>query len=944
MLHQIIYLRAGNGRNLLQKGNLAMGEGNKVFSFSQPVVTDEGYDFNFYNTYISQPKPSYVKISDLDKRETFTDNAYSYYVPQNGYPIFTKWLYIPREYAKDGRGTFLNYGLIGELGFYPCVYFETPSVDEVTDIDGNVYRTKINSKEEDVEYYKFRFSEMPGWLSSIEEDSLKWNSEYSFNNIGNWIIENNYQEKLQNAVAFCIRQLRVSPKEREFIIIRDTEINVRKWISAIEYAFPVSVALKLPFATRLTDCHKKGNLYFVDQNGKYLVTGRNDQKKVLAVIVGSDTRDPQTKNIHPLPNSEFLFLEDLNEYCADDYFDLIIKFDEAHYTFTQDFLSTSKINIEDLDMAALYKLYRYFNELKADNIDINELYINLLAAEKLNIVNIENFDLIDKYSKRLAFLSEHLNKREIVTFVAVVARIYKETAENVTISYFEEVYNNLYTVFSQIFHDGDTVTEKSLGELWNMVGNISKEFSKRLKEDLFSDKAMVNYTFKYHVTVAGQLRNQAEVEEEATTIKTLLKFYYNALVETEGAVLFGNGLKYVINGLYALYVIYGRGEIQYDDMVEIVELFSDTNINHQGMDLFRNINFNDTTFKDCLYKCTISSRTYDTAQDIKFECDCRTDYEEVEQFISQMYGAKKCPVTENELYKMLIGYANKYKKIKGNAFEYPCGLKFYEKIVLKSDNENRLKLLSQLQTVKPSLDDVSKAELYKLISEKVEYTFEKDDINLKLSNKLFELGFHSQKIDLLALYDLLRSYQPRSVTIFPKLADIYNAKCMSNMDVDYFVNLVGLLERLKLDIRIHVYLLALLITSNNPEFEITYITKLWKTPTLDNTPLFVALVKVVYDFTQMVNKKVKIEGYDVIFAGNDLSHPSVIDHFAQNFATVLRKIHSTLSEKEQKLFHRQFNKNEILLDYFKNNILTGELNKQEQTAQKPKGGGLFGRK
>jgi hypothetical protein len=944
MLHQIIYLRAGNGRNLLQKGNLALGEGNKVFSFSQPVVTEEGYDFNFYNTYISQPKPSYVKISDIDRRETFTDNAYSYYVPMQGAPIFIKWLYIPREYAKDGRGTFINYGLIGEPNYYPCVFFETPSVETATDIDGNVYNIKINSKAEDVEYYKFRFSEMPAWLSSLEEDSLARNSEYSFQNIGKWIIENDYQEKLQNAVAFVIKQLRAPLGEREFIIIRDNEDNVRKWIAAIEYALPLSVALRLPFATRLTDCHKKGNLYFVDQNGKYLVTGRNDQKKVLALIVGSDTRDTQTKNIHPLPNSEFVFLEELNEYCVENYFNLITKFDNEHYNFTHEFAATSKIDLDDLDMVSLYKLYRYFKEIEPNKIEIRTLYNHILQANKLNIINIENFGLVDQYSKRLAYLSEYLEKQEVVTFISIVAKIYKLTSETIDPEYFEIVYGNIYKVFTQIFHKGEVVTEKSLGELWKMVSEISDDFPTRLKADLFADKAMQNYAFVYHMAAEGQLRNQSEVDEEATTILTLLKFYYKSLTETEGAVLFGNGLKYVVNGLYALYVTHGQGEIQYDDMVEIVELFSDTEINPQGLELFRYIDFSDKTFKECVYKCTISSRTYDTAQDIKFECDCRTEFEQIEQFISQMLGAKKCPIDENELYKLLIFYATKYGKIKNNSFQYPCGLKFYEKMVLKADNEKRLQLADKIQSAKPSLDNAAKKELHKIMAEKIEYEYEKDNINIKLSNRLFELGYHSQRVDCLVLYDLIRNFQPRNNAVFAKLCEIYNGKSMANLNLDYFEKLVDLIEKSKLDVRVHIYILALLVTSNNAEFEAAYLSNLWKSSTSDGSILFVALVKTIYDFMQIINKKAKLEFYDPIFTGNDLSHHSIIKHFVENFASQLCKIHGTFSEKEQKYFHRNFNKNEILLEYFKNNVLTNQLELQEKTPQKPKGGGLFGKR
>lgn len=927
-LKQIIFLRAGNGRNIIQNGNLAMGEGNKIFSFSEELVKDKDvYDVHFYNTYVGTAKPFYIKISQIDKRESFTENSYSYYLPAKGQPVFIESRYIPREFAKDGRGTFINYGIVGQLDYYPCVYFDSPSLAVSRTVSGREYKIDITSKADDIEYYEYRYGEVPEYLEEINTDTLEMNSEYSFKNIGKFIKENGYEETLKNAVSFVIRQMKAPVLEKEFVIIRDTEMNIRKWIAAIGYALPISAALQLPFATRLNDCSKKGNLYFIDQHGRYLVTGRNEQKRVLALIVGAESRDPNTKTIRPLPFSEFSFLEDLAENCIDEYFDAITKFDMQHFNFCQDFLAGSSINAEELDMPALYNLYHFFENISNGPMDMRRLYLNLQTADRYNIINISNYEVLKKYVLSIDGNSvEELTRREFLKFLAIVNKIAYGVEGSYDSDLINTIYSNLYIILIRIFQNGEIITPEELIELWDIAASISESFRNSLKEHIFTEENICYFKFKYHLVTNGKLRDQVEAEAETVTILTLLRFYCDFLTES-GQEISKQGVKYVFDGLYALYITLGAGDIQYDELIEIIEEFSATEINQKGIELFREIKHDNEKFKDCVYKCTISSRTYENMDDILFECQCYNNFDDIEKFISQMLASKKCPVTEPELYKQMVDYAYKYKQIARSGmseeFIYPAGLKYFEKYVLRSEKAKSLEVIDKLSKLKPSLPEKSKMEIYQLIGERITYNYDKNNIDILLSNKLFDLGIHSPKIDLLVLFEMIRSYQSRNPSIFPKLSTIYNSKSIGDLEDSYFDNLIDAIKHQKMDTRVHVFILFMLTMSNNTAKTRDYVMRLWNVSVTDGFVLYSALVKTIIDFESYSKSKSKplLEYYKVIFDGTDLSHESVLKYFNATFSELLKLIYASLSEKEQKYFHRNFNKQDDLIEYFKKNII-----------------------
>ncbi|MDR0719584.1 MAG: hypothetical protein LBF78_08115, partial [Treponema sp.] len=344
MLNEIIYTRCGTGRDLLKKGAAVPNQGYKCHSCSEAIFSDGSVlDFQFLRTVAGIPHPF--------SEPGFVDDAYLYYVPEKGKPLFQNFHPIPD--SKGRAGNFISQIFVGDLGFYPCEAFGSRDWD-----------AKLKSEDY---YYGFR-EDAPPWL--IQRKTPLAPGKINFEAAGRFISQGR-SEILKAAVWFLFKQYALPPEDRKYLIIKDTTENIELWIAAIEYAFPPETACTIPFATRMTEAAAtggtRGNRYFIGANGLSAAsTEENPEKRLKAMIVGIDVRDQAVTTLRVLPAYPYCLLDGMQKtvlFEADDtigesYFSLITTFSESHKRFIA-FLSDIPGLKVSQDIISLYHAYRY---------------------------------------------------------------------------------------------------------------------------------------------------------------------------------------------------------------------------------------------------------------------------------------------------------------------------------------------------------------------------------------------------------------------------------------------------------------------------------------------------------------------------------------------------------------------------------------------------------
>jgi hypothetical protein len=313
MLNELIYTRCGTGRDILKNGAPQPGEGFKAHSCSEALFK-EGADLSFIRNIAA--------VSHPFKEPDFVEDAYLYYIPEKGGPLFENFHPIINSLGRPGN--FISQIFSGELQDYPCELFGSAAWD---------------AKEKGEEYYYGFKEKAPDFLPQ-RENPPKGN--ITFEKAGEFISQGR-AEALKAAAAFVFQQFAAAPEDRKYLVIKDTTENIELWIAAIGYAFPVKIACSIPFATRMADVTAtggtSGNRYAVNTKGFSCPIGEEGSKKRLKVIIaGIDLRDRNIGDLKSMPAYPYCILDgtqkkvlfEAPDVSTNSYYSTITRFDQEH--------------------------------------------------------------------------------------------------------------------------------------------------------------------------------------------------------------------------------------------------------------------------------------------------------------------------------------------------------------------------------------------------------------------------------------------------------------------------------------------------------------------------------------------------------------------------------------------------------------------------------------
>jgi hypothetical protein len=358
MFSELIYTRCRQGMDITKKGHQISSEGYKVYSCTHSIMEEGKVDIQYLVNAIQAKQP----YTDPD----FMDDAYLFYVPDSGESFFINFHPIHFDASVQGGyshrpGNFVNHALLGDFsGIYPYKMFQ----------DDVIWNAKTKG-----EAYYYETPPSDDGLP-VRGDIIDPPGKYKYEEIGAFISDGR-QEVLKKAVAFLIAQYNEEPEKRKYLIIKDdSSRNIELWISAIECAFSPKIASVIPFATRM-DKFTNINRYTV-KLGIYQpqmnLQDPNHKQRYRAMIIGLDERDKANVNmLRPLPNSPFVLLDGKQKQLAfecnvqNNYYKLIVKFDDEHNKFCGKFLQVFNIQEPSANIYELYDIFDMFNKPSLGN-------------------------------------------------------------------------------------------------------------------------------------------------------------------------------------------------------------------------------------------------------------------------------------------------------------------------------------------------------------------------------------------------------------------------------------------------------------------------------------------------------------------------------------------------------------------------------------------------
>ncbi len=474
MYSELIYTRCRHGIDILS-GRPISSDGFKVYSCSSSLMEGSNTDLQFlFNS--AQGKQPY-------NDPAFMDDAYLYFVPDNGDAFMVNFHPIPYDATAKGdyshrAGNFVNQILVGDYsGFYPFELFK----------DTAVWNAKARGE---AFYYENAPTALPA-RSDIGDPV----GQINIDDLAAFISDGR-QDALMAAVSFLISQYELPAESRKFLVIRDeSSENIELWIAAIEHAFSPRIAAAVPFATRL-DKFATANRYTVNQLGVYQtqinLQDPNQKQRYRAMIVGVDERDKtNTAAARPLANSPFVLLDGKEKHAAYEadtshrYYRLISAFDDAHQTFCREFLQMLDINVPSSEIYRLYDIYMALeNSAPLPNADTMAEMLAVLSKYRVfacsrlrNLYNHVTDDLP-------RFLQENLySALHIIKWLQTVAQIVGDHTAS------ERLTEIVCKVFAeQVFRKSDS--EGTFG-FWESIKN--SEFASRVAGYIVAPATLQNY-------------------------------------------------------------------------------------------------------------------------------------------------------------------------------------------------------------------------------------------------------------------------------------------------------------------------------------------------------------------------------------------------------------------------------------------------------------------
>lgn len=242
-----------------------------------------------------------------NKRVASTDQQtvdFVYFVPDIGSPMLgrvrNRTAVEEDEAAQqdvDARGCYIGEWLVGDLLNYPCEYFDSPFY--------------VADQRPIAAYYGDNPMPLQDPINDTDVPIGFVTREMAIS-----FAMDGRQQAIRTIICELIHQFEQPAASRKFIVIRDTEPNMRLWIAAIEFCLPLSVAKLISFETSVKKIKETTDTgYYVQKTtGQSAPDNINDpslERRAFNMVAGIDPSlfKGLTKDSPSLKNCPYLIVD-----------------------------------------------------------------------------------------------------------------------------------------------------------------------------------------------------------------------------------------------------------------------------------------------------------------------------------------------------------------------------------------------------------------------------------------------------------------------------------------------------------------------------------------------------------------------------------------------------------------------------------------------------------
>ena len=276
-LEHLIYTERRSGIGMSLDGKTPPSTGYGVYSMSEGLLpAGEFRDRSFLEAAINMKNGSRPLNSLLI-------NSFAYVVPAGGMPMLGYY------FQRDGRidpmdrlaGSYVDEWYFGQLDCYPMDLFHA-----------NIWEAHQKSHT----WYAYDAPKPTPYLDAVDQNTIVPSSLRA----EALRFAQGREDIIRKAVWMLLKQMSLPLRERKFLVIRDTEENVRLWIATILYQLPLQAALKVGFNTNVTGLNNpQCNIYNYNKKtgstikmmGQVPQDGDSLERHYQAMIVGVHPKD-----------------------------------------------------------------------------------------------------------------------------------------------------------------------------------------------------------------------------------------------------------------------------------------------------------------------------------------------------------------------------------------------------------------------------------------------------------------------------------------------------------------------------------------------------------------------------------------------------------------------------------------------------------------------------
>ncbi len=214
-------------------------------------------------------------------------------------------------------------------------------------------------------------------------------------------------DAIRAAVWALLRQYDLPEAERKFVVIRDAEEEVRKWIAAIGYCLPIRAANEISFNTCMADINQEPKCcYYIQKTtGAYIklrnIQDPNQERRWFYMLAGADPMDSSSsRTASPMMNAPYLVIDGASKQAKFETDSLMMR------AYMKDLIVADE-SIQDF--------CNYMNEMK--DIHVGTKLCELYEA-KNDLTNEDEWSYT-KVCKALAKLMPHFTKQSVLMRYAV---------------------------------------------------------------------------------------------------------------------------------------------------------------------------------------------------------------------------------------------------------------------------------------------------------------------------------------------------------------------------------------------------------------------------------------------------------------------------------------------------------------------------------------------